>query len=71
MIAVTRKSLFTIDEDQPHAFLGSDRRAVINPPGSVIDIDEPLDLLIAESILRMNIKHDNILALPAEVTSLC
>jgi len=54
VIAVTRKSIFNINENQPHAFLGKDRRAVINPHGSVIDIDEPVDLLIAEAVLRNN-----------------
>src|SRR5215510_927175 len=37
VIAATRKSLFTIVADQPHAFLGRDRRGIISPPGSVID----------------------------------
>lgn len=36
----------------PHAFLGLDRRGVINPPGSVVDIDSPIDLLVADAILR-------------------
>lgn len=38
--------------DGPHAFLGADRRGVINPPGSVIDIDEPIDLIVADAVLR-------------------
>ncbi len=36
----------------PHAFLGLDRRAVINPEGSVIDIDVTIDLLVADAALR-------------------
>jgi CMP-N,N'-diacetyllegionaminic acid synthase len=36
----------------PHAFFGKDRRGVINPEGSVVDIDEPMDLLLAEARLR-------------------
>ena len=36
----------------PHAFLGSDRRAVVSPEGSVVDIDTRVDLLVADAILR-------------------
>lgn len=36
----------------PHAFFGRDRRGIVNAEGSVIDIDTPLDLLRAESILQ-------------------
>lgn len=36
----------------PHAFLGRDRRAVVNLEGSVIDIDAPIDLLVADATLR-------------------
>lgn len=36
----------------PHAFMGLDRRGVVNPEGSVIDIDAPADLLVADAILR-------------------
>lgn len=35
----------------PHAFFGRDRRGVVNPEGSVIDIDSEIDLLVAESVL--------------------
>ncbi len=40
----------------PHAFFGLDRRGVINPEGSVIDIDSQADLRVAEGVLmeRMN-----------------
>ena len=51
IIAVTRKSLFTTAPDQPHAFLGSDRRAVTTEPGGVIDIDNAADLDLAETVL--------------------
>ena len=56
IIAVTRDSLFTVAPGQPHAFLGSDRRAVITRPGEVIDVDEPFDLLLAETVLRQKDK---------------
>lgn len=36
----------------PHRFLGADRRAVVSPEGSVIDIDEPIDLIVADATLR-------------------
>lgn len=36
----------------PHAFFGRRRRGITNPEGSVIDIDSPADLLIAETLLR-------------------
>lgn len=35
----------------PHAFLGEDRRAVVNPPGSVVDVDTAADLRVAEAML--------------------
>ncbi len=36
----------------PHAFFGRDRRGIINPEGSVVDIDTRIDLLVAESMLK-------------------
>lgn len=53
VIAVTRRSLFKVDPARPHAFLGNDRRAVINPDGAVIDIDSPADARVAEALLMM------------------
>ncbi len=52
VIAVTRASLFTSDTSGPHTFLGADRRAVVNDPDEVIDIDSRLDLLVAEAVLQ-------------------
>lgn len=51
IIAVTRKCLFTADTTGPHNFLGKDRRAIVNAPDEVIDIDSRLDLLVAEAVL--------------------
>lgn len=51
IIAVTRDSLFDCDRRSPHAFLGDDRRAVRNAEDTVIDIDTPRDLLVADAIL--------------------
>lgn len=55
IIAVTRASLFNFDPTgkAPHQFLGTDRRAIITQPGDVVDVDEPLDLILAEAVLRM------------------
>lgn len=36
----------------PHAFFGLDRRGIINPEGSVVDIDSRIDMLVAEAMLR-------------------
>lgn len=54
VIAVRRESLFTIDPENPHAFLGLDRRGIETAQGSagaVIDIDDATDFARAESIL--------------------
>ncbi len=51
VIAVTRASLFRGGSD-PHAFLGADRRVVVTEPGEVVDIDTPVDLCMAEAMLR-------------------
>ncbi|MGH7243236.1 MAG: cytidylyltransferase domain-containing protein [Phycisphaerales bacterium] len=55
IIVVTRRALFneiSCVQPGPHAFFGLDRRGVINPEGSVIDIDAPTDLLVADAILK-------------------
>ncbi|MFG0283071.1 MAG: cytidylyltransferase domain-containing protein [Phycisphaerales bacterium JB039] len=60
VIAVTRRALrLEIDDvaPGPHAFLGRDRRAVITEPGEVIDIDTPIDLLVADATLRARQAH--------------
>lgn len=56
VIALTRRALMLEIPRVPagpHAFFGRRRRGVINPEGSVIDIDEPIDLLVADSLLRV------------------
>lgn len=52
IIAVTRSSLFTVDPAQPHAFLGTDRRAIITEPNEVMDVDCQLDFYVAEALLK-------------------
>ena len=59
IIAVQRQSLFTIMEGQPHAFLGSDRRAIVTEPDAVMDVDSPLDLLVAEAMLKQRHADQN------------
>lgn len=54
VIAVRRTSLYDVVEGQPHSFLGRDRRGIENAAGSVIDIDDRMDLLLAELILNEN-----------------
>jgi CMP-N,N'-diacetyllegionaminic acid synthase len=51
VIAVRREALDAFDPDEPASFFGRDRRAVITEPGSVVDVDEAFDLLIAEQKL--------------------
>ena len=52
--AVTRNALFgALDTpDDKQAFLGRDRRALIQRPEQAVDIDEPADLLVAEAFIR-------------------
>ena len=55
IIALTREALFCRIKGVrpgPHAFLGTDRRGIISPQGSVVDIDSPIDLLVANAVLR-------------------
>lgn len=51
---VTRYALFAALEkpDNHQAFLGDDRRALIQEPDDTVDVDGPVDLLVAEAILR-------------------
>ena len=35
----------------PHAFFGRDRRGVVHPEGSVVDIDGEIDAIVAEAVL--------------------
>jgi CMP-N,N'-diacetyllegionaminic acid synthase len=55
VIALTRRALMLEIPGVapgPHAFFGLDRRGVVNPEGAVVDIDSPLDLLVADALLR-------------------
>lgn len=55
VLVVSRRALFGLIpgvKPGPHAFLGLDRRGVANSEGSVVDIDSPMDVLIADQVLR-------------------
>lgn len=54
VIAVTRNSLSKEVASQPHAFLGTNRRGIISPLGSVIDIDTLVDFRVAEAFFAEN-----------------
>ena len=60
IIAVRRAALFkaATDEqsDEPHAFLGGDRRAVTTEAHAVVDVDEAGDLVVAEAALRRQLR---------------
>lgn len=51
---VTRRALFDAlkTPDDHQSFLGRDRRAVVCAPEDAVDIDGPLDLCIAEALLK-------------------
>lgn len=56
IIACTRRALFLEVPSVPpgpHAFFGTDRRGIINPEGSVIDIDTEVDVLVASTVLAV------------------
>lgn len=60
VIALTRRALMLeVDgvEPGPHAFFGSDLRGIISPPGSVVDIDDEVDVLRAEAMLLRGGAH--------------
>jgi N-acylneuraminate cytidylyltransferase len=55
VLVVSRRALFLEIPGVPpgpHAFFGLDRRGIANPEGSVVDIDSPMDLLVADALLR-------------------
>jgi CMP-N,N'-diacetyllegionaminic acid synthase len=53
VVAVTRESLFAATaSSDPHAFFGSDRRAILQEAADTVDIDTIIDLYQAEAVLR-------------------
>lgn len=51
ILAMTRTSLFNVNPAEPHNFLGTDRRAIVTRPGDVVDVDDALDLALAEALM--------------------
>ena len=51
VIAVHRTSLFAPTLEDPHTFLGRDRRGIVNEPGAVVDVDTEIDAIVAEAVL--------------------
>lgn len=53
-VAVTRQALFgaLMTPDDRQAFLGPDRRALVQRPQDAVDVDDPFDLHVAEAVLR-------------------
>ncbi len=53
-IAVTRQALLAALDtpDDRQAFLGADRRAVVQRCDEAVDVDEAMDLLVAEALLK-------------------
>ena len=61
VVAMRRDALFCAhkkigDEPTPHDFLGLDHRGITNPQGAVVDIDSPIDLLVADALLTEQAK---------------
>lgn len=54
VLAVTRRALFEAlrTPDDHQSFLGTQRRALVQRCEDAVDVDEPLDLLLAEAVLR-------------------
>jgi len=54
VVAVSRKSMLRgLDHPtDPHAFFGTDRRAILTEMGETIEIDHQRDLFWAEAVLR-------------------
>ena len=59
VIAVRRDVLMKSEDAtlESDAFLGTDRRAVIQAPEDTVDVDEPIDLLWAEFLLMLHKQH--------------
>ncbi|HCD31295.1 MAG TPA: hypothetical protein DER01_02745 [Phycisphaerales bacterium] len=51
VLAVKRDCLFDVDPAHPHNFLGQDRRAIVTQETDVVDIDNEIDLLLAQAVL--------------------
>ena len=54
VVAVSRKALMDAKEKRsdPHAFFGTDRRAIQTAAGETVEIDQLMDFFLTEAILR-------------------
>ncbi|MFG0248392.1 MAG: cytidylyltransferase domain-containing protein [Phycisphaeraceae bacterium JB051] len=52
VLVVRRECLFDVDEAHPHNFLGTDRRGIVTQENDIVDIDDELDLLKAQAVLK-------------------
>ena len=52
IIVARREQIMAADGSDPHAFLGTDRRAITLEPGEVIDIDSASDLKVATLLIE-------------------
>lgn len=61
VVAVTRNSLLCAESNSndPHAFFGPDRRALLTEIGETIEIDHFRELLLAEAVLRERVLKKN------------
>jgi CMP-N,N'-diacetyllegionaminic acid synthase len=61
VVAVTRQALFDALQtpNDAHAFFGSDRRAIVQRPDDAVDVDDAMDLYVAEAILRAQLEQAN------------
>ncbi|MEM9064937.1 MAG: acylneuraminate cytidylyltransferase family protein [Planctomycetota bacterium] len=58
VMALTADSLASGAGGGPHDFLGSERRGIETAEGDVVDIDTPLDLIVADAVLRERVGAD-------------
>jgi sialic acid synthase SpsE/CMP-N-acetylneuraminic acid synthetase len=59
VVAVTRAALFGAKPDDHQSFLGRDRRAIVQAAEDAVDVDGPVDLLMAEAVLRSQAAADS------------
>lgn len=54
VVAVSRTSMLRGKRtpSDPHAFFGTDRRAILTEPGETVEVDTRRELLLAEAVLR-------------------
>lgn len=68
VLVVSRRALFLEIPNipsGPHAFFGASRRGLVNPEGAVIDIDAPIDLVIADALLGSPTAREGVLRVSA------